>query len=74
MSLAFFVRRYLLVFAIAAVVIGIAQFLKGRTPDYSIREAIVWGAISALVYTCVLAYKLRHLRAPVPEGTGGDSH
>ena len=73
MSVSFFVRRYFFAFAIAAVVIGVAQFLKGHTPEYSIREAIVWGAISALVYTCVLAYKLRHLRVPLPVATGGDS-
>jgi len=66
MSVSFFVRRYLLVFAVATVVIGLAQYLKGHTLDYCIREAITWGAISALVYTSVLAYKLRHLGAPPP--------
>ena len=72
MSKSFFVRRYLLVFAIAATVIGLAQYLKGQTLNYAVREALIWGAISSLVYTSILAYKLRHLRAPSGStGTGG---
>jgi hypothetical protein len=59
MTTSFFVRRYFLAFVIAAVVIGVAQYLEGHTVDYSVREALIWGPISALVYTSVLAYKLR---------------
>lgn len=59
----FFIRRFLAAFAIATVVIGLAQYLKGHSVDYALREALVWGVISSLVYTSVLAYKLRHLRA-----------
>ena len=63
MDTRFYVRRYLAAFVIATVVIGVAQYLKGHSFDYAIREGLTWGAISSLVYTSVLAYKLRHLRA-----------
>jgi hypothetical protein len=64
MTISFYVRRFLLAFAIAAVVISLAQYLKGHTMDFSIREGLLWGVISAAVYTGVLAYKLRKLPTP----------
>ena len=69
----FYVRRYLAAFAIAAVVIGVAQYLKGHAVDYAIREGLTWGAISSLVYTSVLAYKLRHLRAAAKDSGPGSN-
>ena len=63
MGMSFFVRRFLWAFVIATVVIGLAQYLKGHPMDYAVREALIWGLISALVYISVLAYKLRHLRS-----------
>jgi hypothetical protein len=53
------VRRFLLAFAIATVAIGLAQWLKGHAIDYCIREALAWGLVTAVVYTSVLAWKLR---------------
>ena len=73
MSTTFFVRRFLLVLVVATAVIGLAQYLKGHTIDYSIREALIWGLVTAVVYTSVLAYKLRRVRAnidKVPAPTG----
>jgi hypothetical protein len=64
MSIAFYVRRFLLAFVIAAIVICLAQYLKGHTLEFSLREGLIWGVISSAVYTGVLAYKLRHLPAP----------
>lgn len=69
MGASFFVRRYVLVLVLASVVISLAQYLKGHTVAYSVREGLIWGAIASLVYTSVLAYKLRHLRAAA--GPGG---
>ena len=74
MGASFFVRRYVLVLVLASVVISLAQYLKGHTVAYSVREGLTWGAIASLVYTSVLAYKLRHLRAAAgPGGTNGSA-
>ena len=59
MPLSFFVRRFLLAFVIAAPVISVAQFLKGHPLALAVPDGLLWGAISAAVYTLVLAYKLR---------------
>ena len=69
MAASFFVCRYVLVLVLATVVISLAQYLKRHTVAYSVREDLTWGAISSLVYTSVLAYKLRPLRATA--GPGG---
>ena len=68
MTPTFFLRRFLQALAIAVVVIGAAQYLKGNTIDHSIREAVIWGLVSATVYTAVLAYKSRHLIANKGQG------
>ena len=60
MASTLFVRRFLQAFAIASVAIGLAQWLKGHPVDHCIREALAWGLVTAVVYTAVLAYKLRH--------------
>ena len=67
MSTSFYIRRFLVAFAIAAFVITVAQFLKGHAAAFAVREGLLWGVISSAVYTGVLAYKLRKVPAP-PKG------
>ena len=64
MTTSFYVRRFLVAFAIAAIVIAVVQLLKGHTAALAFREGLLWGVISSGVYTGVLAYKLRNLPAP----------
>ena len=60
MPLSFYVRRFLLVFVVASIVISAAQMLKGHPIELAAPDGLLWGAISSLVYTSVLAYKLRN--------------
>ncbi|HEY5366526.1 MAG TPA: hypothetical protein VIL19_08625 [Casimicrobiaceae bacterium] len=62
MGIAFWVRRFLLVFAIAAVLICVAQLLKGRTLDYSLAQGFLWAAIAASVATLVNVVRSRNRR------------
>ena len=64
MTISFYIRRFLIAFAIAAVVISVAQWLKGHDSGYAIREGLLWGVITSVVYIGVLAYKLR--KCPIP--------
>lgn len=71
MSQGLLLRRFLQAFAIAAATIGLAQFLKGHALDYCVREALAWGLATAVVYTAVLAWKLRNPRCRVPDNGAG---
>lgn len=51
MGSAFWVRRYLVVFAIAFTVIGASHLARGRSVDHAIGEALLWALISATVFT-----------------------
>ncbi|MEO6749931.1 MAG: hypothetical protein ABI294_10090 [Casimicrobiaceae bacterium] len=53
MGIAFRLRRFLLVFALASVIIGGAQLLTGRTRDYSLTQGFLWAAIAASIATLV---------------------
>ena len=64
MTIMFYIRRFILAFAIAAIVIAVAQMLKGHPVAFSVQEGLLWGGVSSVVYTFVLAFKLRKL--PVP--------
>ena len=69
----FFFRRFLLAFAIATIVITVAQLLKGHPFGLAAPDGLLWGAISAAVYTLVLAYKLRRSSChPLPQNPAGD--
>ena len=59
MGIAFWIRRFALVFIAACVVIACAQFLKGRTISHSIVQGLIWAAISASVFTAARIYQSR---------------
>jgi hypothetical protein len=64
MGTSFWVRRVLFSFLVATLFIAAARLLRGHPLDYAIKEGLLWGAFSSLVYTLVLAYKLRGVRSP----------
>ena len=64
MTISFYLRRFVVAFAIAAAVISFAQWMKGHDAAFAIRAGVFWGVISSVVYTGVLANKLR--RCPTP--------
>jgi hypothetical protein len=57
MGTAFWVRRFLFVFAIAVCVISVAQFLKGHDLRYSLTQGLIWAAISASIFTGARIYQ-----------------
>ncbi|MGN6512024.1 MAG: hypothetical protein ACTHKZ_00390 [Lysobacteraceae bacterium] len=59
MNFARWVRLYATMFAIAFVVIAVAQALKGHTLAYAATQGLVWGALSALVYVLAAIYRWR---------------
>ena len=72
MGTAFWIRRYLTAFVVAAFVIAVAQLMKGNVFEYSITQGLVWGIVSSLVYISVLAYRLRHIRDAPPNDSPGN--
>ena len=73
MSAAFWVRRFLVAFIVALVVIAGAQLLKGHTLEYSVTEGLLWSLVAASVYTGVALNKWRRGRqcavcGDTPEG------
>jgi len=60
MPILFYVRRFVLAFAVSATVISIAQLLKGNPLNLVVPDGLLWGAITAAIYTAVLGYKLRN--------------
>ena len=59
MGTAFWVRRFLLVFAIASCVIAGTQLLKGHDLNYSLTQGLLWAAITASVFTVARIYQSR---------------
>ena len=50
MGVAFWIRRFLHVLALAVAVIAAAQWLKGHDATYSLLQGLTWGATSTLVF------------------------
>jgi hypothetical protein len=69
MGIGFFVRRWLLAFAVAGAAIGASHLLRQRGLDFAVREAVVWGAITASTYVAVLVHKWRR-RCRLPADMG----
>ena len=59
MGTAFWIRRFLLVFAGALVIISSAQLAKGNTLEYAMTEGLLWAAITAALFTGARIYKSR---------------
>ncbi|HET8715893.1 MAG TPA: hypothetical protein VFM16_08715, partial [Holophagaceae bacterium] len=59
MGMRFWVRRFLTVFAGAFLVIGLAQMLRGHAPAYAAGQGLLWGALSAALFTATRIYRSR---------------
>lgn len=59
MGPAFWIRRFLLVFALAFTLIALSHLLRARGLDYALSQALIWGLISATVFTGTRLYRSR---------------
>ena len=59
MTIAFWIKRALLVLALSFAFIASAQYLKSKDLNYAITQAAIWGSISTLTYLTVLWRKLK---------------
>jgi hypothetical protein len=59
MNTTFWVRRFLTVFFVAALVIGFAQILRGHPYKYAMVQGIIWGGISSFIFTATRIYRSR---------------
>lgn len=78
MSAAFWLRRFLTVFALAFLVIATAQLLKGHTLVYAGTQAALWSLIATSVFTISRIYQSRRkqhcaLCRDTPEMRSSDS-
>jgi len=59
MGTAFWIRRFLVVFAGAFVVIAGVALLKGHAPEEAALHGLLWGALSAAMFTGSRIYQSR---------------
>jgi hypothetical protein len=59
MGAAFWIRRFLVVFASTLVIITGAQMLKGHTLGYSVTQGLIWAAIASTIFTGARIYQSR---------------
>jgi hypothetical protein len=60
MGTAFWIRRFLGVFALAFAIITASQFLlRGRTPADAALQGLIWAAIAAGIFTATRLYHSR---------------
>ena len=62
MGMAFWVRRFIVVFAAAFAVIAAAQLLQGHAAGHACREAFVWAAIATSVFLAARMHQSRKRR------------
>ncbi len=62
MGTMFWIRRFLLVFTGAAVVIAAVQLLKGHGVAYALSQGLAWAAISSTVFTSARLFQARRGR------------
>ena len=72
MGAAFWVRRFLLSFVIAGVVLGALQYVRGATQSEAIAFGFVWGVISSGLFTLIGYVRFRRNPAcMLPRGERG---
>lgn len=77
-SVGFWIRRFFLALAIAFVGIAAGQYLlRERTLDYAIQHGLIWGVVSAAIFTATALYRWRKGRycalcATPPESSSAD--
>jgi len=51
MGTAFWIRRFFTVLVLAGVIIAVAQWARGHTLLYASTQGVIWGCVSAVVFT-----------------------
>ena len=59
MSTGFWIRRFAIVFLGAFALIALAQWLKGNSAVYALRQGAIWGLISSSVFIAARVYHSR---------------
>jgi hypothetical protein len=59
MGARFWIRRFIVVFSGALIIIAGAQLLKGHSASYAITQGLLWATISALVFVFGRIYQSR---------------
>lgn len=59
MGMAFWIRRFVLVYLTALVAIGAAQWFRGRSIEVAIEHALLWAGISSVVFVSARLYQAR---------------
>jgi hypothetical protein len=59
MGTVFWIRRFFTVLALASVVISLAQWAKGHPWQYAATQGVIWGFISAAVFTGARIFQSR---------------
>ncbi len=59
MGTAFWMRRFLVVLAVAFVVIAASHLVRGRGVEYAVTQGAVWSVISAVIFTVARYFQAR---------------
>jgi hypothetical protein len=59
MGATFWIRRFILVWTAAFVLIAGAQALKGHDLAYALTQGLLWGTISAVIFLSARLYRSR---------------
>jgi len=59
MTKGFWIRRFAMVYLAAVALIAGGQMARGRELEFALSHALLWGLISAVVYTAALAWRGR---------------
>ncbi len=53
MGIAFWIKRFVLAFVFAGILLCVVQFLKGGTVPSAFQYGLFWGGISAALFTLI---------------------
>lgn len=59
MGMGFWIKRFVTVMLAAFVIIGVAQLLKGHDLAYAGTQAVIWGVLSAVIFTVARFFQAR---------------
>ena len=59
MGAAFWIRRFFTVLVLVSVIIALVQWAKGHELQYAITQGVIWGTLSAAVFTVARIYQSR---------------
>ncbi|WP_346838338.1 hypothetical protein [Microbulbifer sp. SAOS-129_SWC] len=59
MTKGFWIRRFALVYLAAVALIAGGQMARGREAEFALTHGLLWGVITAVVYTAALVWRTR---------------